>query len=311
MIDWDGLRFVLAVARAGSALRAAKTLKVNQTTVTRRIAQIECEIGASLFESRQSGQLPTPLGHVVVAVAERVEAEILALKSTIDARRRQLSGSVRFTSSEGYANYVVAPFLRSFRQQFPGVTVELITNDRRLDIARGEADVALRASSRPEGGGIVAQRLPDASWTAYCARSYQEERGTPTHEDGFDGHAILLVEGQIAQLPSFRWLGEAAARAGGVTRSNSITNLISATKAGLGITMFPCFIGDSEPELVRCMAPPPSLDGEVWLIVREDIRQEPHVRAFVDSFAAYMVAHRALHGGKAPARADKPDAVSA
>jgi DNA-binding transcriptional LysR family regulator len=311
MLDWDGLRFVLAVARAGSALRAAKTLNVNQTTVTRRIAQIECEIGASLFESRQSGQSPTPLGQIVIAAAERVEAEILALQSTIDARQRQLSGSVRFTSSEGYANYVVAPFLRSFRQQYPGVTVELITQDRRLDIARGEADVALRASSRPEGGGIVAQRLPDASWTAYCARSYEDERGMPSREKGFEGHAILLVEGQIAQLPSFLWLARAATKASGVTRSNSITNLISAAKAGLGITMFPCFIGDSEPDLVRCMPPPPELDGEVWLILREDIRHSPHVRAFVDSFSAYMIAHRALHTGRAPITAAKPDALSA
>lgn len=307
MLDWDGLRFVLAVARSGSALRAAKTLGVNQTTVTRRITQLECEIGQSLFESRQSGQLLTPLGQIVVAAAERVEAEMLALQSTIDARHRQLSGSVRFTSSEGYANYVVAPFLRGFRQQFPGVTVELITSDRRLDVARGEADVALRASSRPEGGGIVAQRLPDAGWAAYCARAYAEERGKPSHENGFDGHAILLVEGQIAQLPSFVWLVNAAVKASGVTRSNSITNLISAAKAGLGITMFPCFIGDAEPELVRCMAPLPELDGEVWLIVREDIKQTPHVRAFVDSFSAHMIAHRALHTGREPARSAKAD----
>ncbi len=208
MFDWDDLRFVLAVARTGSALRAARALSVNQTTVTRRIAQIEDAIGGMLFETKQSGQVVTPLGQMVAAGAERIEAEVLALRSAIEARQRVLSGSVRFTSSEVYANYVVAPYLRSFRQQYPGVRVELITDDRRLDVARGEADVALRAGSRPEGGGIVAQRLPDAGWTAYCSRSYAEEHGIPADADAFAGHFVALVEGPMARLAPFIWLSQ-------------------------------------------------------------------------------------------------------
>jgi DNA-binding transcriptional LysR family regulator len=178
MLDWDDLRFVLAVARAGSTLRAARALDVNQTTVARRIAHIEGEVGAQLFESRQSGQSLTPLGEIVARGAERVEAEVAALTSAIDSQRRLLSGVVRFTSSEVYANAIVAPFLKSFRQQYPGVTVDLISQDRRLDVARGEADVALRAGSRPDGAGIVAQRLPDAGWSAYCSRMAFHRRRT-------------------------------------------------------------------------------------------------------------------------------------
>ena len=300
MLDWDDLRFVLEVSRTGSALRAARALNVNQTTVTRRIAHIESVIGADLFEARQSGYLPTPLGRLVAESAERVEAEVLALRSAIDARQRMLSGSVRFTSSEVYANYIVAPFLRNFRQQYPGVTVELVTADRRLNIARGEADVALRGSSRPEGTGIVAQRLPDAGWTAYCSRAYAEEHGIPASADAFAGHFVALVEGPMAGLAPFCWLAQVAKDATVNTRSNSLTNVLSAIKAGLSISMLPCFVGDVDPDLVRCLPPVAELDGEVWLIVREDVKQTPHVRAFVDCLAAHMNAHRGPHSGRMP-----------
>src|SRR5690242_18110941 len=100
MLNWDDLRIVLAVARSGSALRAARDLKINQTTVLRRIGRIEEAIGFSLFESRPNGQCLTPIGQRVAAAAEAMEREAEALCSVISAHQRVLSGSVRFTSSE-------------------------------------------------------------------------------------------------------------------------------------------------------------------------------------------------------------------
>lgn len=287
-MDWDDLRFVLAVARAGSALRAANALKVNQTTVMRRIAHIEADIGADLFEPKQSGQLLTPLGNVVAAAAEKMESEVVALQSAIAARQRVLSGSVRFTSSEAYASRIIAPCLNALRKQYPNITVELIIDDRRLDLSRGEADVALRASARPEGAGIVAQRLPDAHWAIYCSHAYAEEHGAPNGADDLNRHAIVGLEGAMANLPAFLWLKRVAPAARITARSNSLTNLASALKAGLGVGPLSCFIGDTEPELMRCFPPIPELDAEVWLIVREEIKHAPHVRAFVDFLAAHL-----------------------
>jgi DNA-binding transcriptional LysR family regulator len=299
MLDWEDLRYVLAVARAGSALQAARALGVNQTTVMRRLAHIEAAIGASLFESRQSGQSLTPLGQIVARGAERVEEDVAALQRDIEAQRRLLSGTVRFTSSEVYANTLVTPFLKSFRQHYPGVTVELISENRRLDVSRGEADVALRAGFRPEGAGIVAQRLPDAGWAAYCSRAYEQEHGPPSPADGFAGHLLVVVEAPAAPLRALDWLERVASAATVATRSNSLTNLLSAVKAGLGIGMLPCFVGDGEADLVRCLPPPRELVAEVWLIVRDDLRQAPHVRAFVDSLAAHIQAQRRQHEGDA------------
>lgn len=296
-MDWDDLRFVLAVARQGSALRAARTLKVNQTTVIRRIAHIEAAVGADLFETKQNGQVLTPLGQLVAATAERIESEVTALQSAIAAQQRVLSGSVRFTSSEVYANRIIAPFLRTFRKQYPCITVELVAEDRRLDLSRGEADVALRAGSQPEGGGIVAQRLPDSGWAFYCSHAYAEEFGAPASPPELNGHAVVGLEGAMSNLPAFVWLTRTAPNASISARSNSLTNLVSALKAGLGIGPLPCFVGDAEADLLRCFAPIPELNAEVWLIVREDIRQAAHVRAFVDSLACHLHGMRGELGG--------------
>jgi DNA-binding transcriptional LysR family regulator len=296
-MDWDDLRFVLAVARQGSALRAARVLNVNQTTVIRRIAHIEADVGADLFESNQNGQVLTPLGQRVAAAAERVESEVAALEDAIAAQQRVISGSIRFTSSEVYANGIIVPFLKEFRKQYPGIAVELVAADRRLDLSRNEADVALRASSQPEGGGIVAQRVPDAGWALYCSRAYADEFSVPASPKALNGHSIIGLEGGMSNLPAFMWLKQNAPDASISTHSNSLTNLVSALKAGLGIGPLPCFVGDAEPDLLRCFAPIPELTAQVWLIVREDIKQAPHVRAFVDSLSCHLQGLRAVMAG--------------
>lgn len=297
-MDWDDLRFILAVARSGSALRAADALGVNQTTVMRRMVQLETAVGADLFERRQRGYRLTPLGKRIAATAARVEDEVNALRSALDAERRALSGSVRITTSEAFANNVIAPFLSAFRRQHPGIMVELITDDRRLDLARGEADVALRANSAPRGSGIVARRLPRVAWSVYCSRAYAHEHGIPDTVAALDGHAVVGADGNMANLPGPRFLARAAPGARISASSNSMTNLVSALKAGLGIATLPCLLGDAEPNLVRCLPPIPELDAELWLIVREDIRSAAHVRAFTDCLGAHIHGLRAQLAGE-------------
>ena len=301
MIDWGDLRFVLAVARSGSALRAAHALGVNQTTVTRRMASLEAAVGADLFERKQTGYDLTPLGERVAAVAARIEDEVNALESTIGAEHRALSGCVRVTSSEMLTNILITPWLRMFRKQHPGILIELINADSRLDLARGEADIALRGTTgdeRPEGGGIVVRRLTRAPWTVYCSRSYADEHGMPTTVGELDGHVVVGMEGALADLHGPQLLARLAPNARISARSNSLTNLVLTLKAGLGIAMLPCLAGDAEPDLVRCLPPLPELGGDLWLIVREEVKSAPHVRAVADSFATHIHGLRAQLTGE-------------
>ena len=287
-MQWDDLRFVLAVARAGSALRAARTLGVDQTTVLRRLDVLETTLGTSLFERRKSGQTPTLAGKLVAETAERMEKEARALENALATRRRTLAGAVRLTTSDGLAGRFVTPCMRAFQALYPGVSVELVATDERLDIAAGEADVALRGSSHPEGTGIVARRMPDILWTIYCSPAYAAERGVPDCRDALRGHDIVGFEGRLTGLPGWRWLAEAVPGALVRFRSSSFVSMVSNLKAGLGIGPLPTIIGDAEPGLVRCFPPPPELKDELWLIVREELKNEPHVRALTDFLASYV-----------------------
>ena len=298
-MDWDDLRFVLEVRRTGSALGAAQVLGVNQSTVVRRIAHIEETLCQTLFERKQSGYVPTAQGICVSETAERMEGEVRALESSLIAARRTLTGVVRLTTSETLANRLVAPWLASFQKLHPGVRIELFADDRRLDVARGEADIALRAGSRPDGAGIVIRRLPDAAWSVYCCRAYASEHGVPASRDDLRRHSIVGMEGQMATLPGPAWISEAAPDAEIRFRSNSLTNLVSNLRAGLGVASLPCFVGDNEPDLVRCFAPPPELNSEMWLIVREDLKGAPHIRAFADLLVDHVNSLRARLTGEA------------
>lgn len=298
-MDWGDLRFVLEVGRSGSALSAAKVLGVNQTTVIRRVGQIECDLGVRLFERQRSGYRPTEAGLKVMEAAVAVEREVQALAHGLEAEQRAMTGIVRLTTSETLANRLMPPALAQFQARHAGVTVELITDDRRLDLARGEADIALRAGSRPEGAGIVARRMPDAAWRLYCSRNYAAKHGVPTRREELSRHAIIRLEGHMGNLPPSIWLAEATADAVVRFRSNSLTNLVSNLRAGLGIAMLPILVGDGEPDLVPCLPPLPELDSELWLIVREDLRAAPHVRAFADFLAEFVRGQRPRLSGSA------------
>ena len=287
-MQWDDLRYVLALARAGSAMRAARELGVDQTTVLRKLDVLETTLGTSLFERRKSGQTPTSAGKLVVEAAERMEKEARALENTLATKRRVVGGAVRLTTSDGLATRFVTPCMRAFQALYPGVSIELIATDERLDIAAGEADVALRGSSHPEGAGIVAQRMPDVLWTIYCSAAYAAERGLPDCREALRGHEIVGFEGRLTRLPGWRWLADAVPDAVVRFRSSSFVSMVSNLKAGLGVGPLPTIIGDAEPELVRCFPAPPELRDELWLIVREELKNEPHVRAVTDFLASYV-----------------------
>ncbi len=287
-MQWNDLLYVLAIVRTGSALRAAEILGVNQATVLRRLDAIEAAAGTQFFERRRSGLKPTDLGRLAADAAARMEREAQSLETALSARRRTLAGSVRLTTSFGLADRLIVPGMRAFQALYPSIMVELLVADERLDIAGGEADVALRAGSAPEGNGIVARRLPDAQWTVYCSRAYAAERGAPKDRSEISGHEIVGLDGQMGRLPAWLWLAASAPNAVVRFRSNSLVNLVSNLKAGLGLGALPILTGDAEPELMRCFPPPPELYSELWLIVREEIKAQSHVRALTDFLASYI-----------------------
>ena len=293
-MDWDDLRHFLAVARTGTTLGAGEALRVNQSTVARRIGALEQALGVPLFVRSQAGYRLTEAGQEILPAAERAEIEAQTVAQLAEQRLRRLSGTVRVTASEALANVFLNPCIREFGELYPDVRIEVAIADRSLDIARGEADVALRAGVQQGGGAIVVRKLRDMPWSIYASRDYAHRNGCPGTEDGLRGHAIVGGDGNVARLPGPTWLEERAGADRVVARSNSLTHLAAAVRAGLGLGALPCSIGEPDPELIRCIEPPRALDSALWLVTRADIKDEPRVRAFTDFITARTVSMRHL-----------------
>ncbi len=303
MFDWNDLRHFLAVSRTGSTLAAAAMLKVNQTTVARRIAALEQALGARLFEKAQSGYRPTELALELLPLAEQVETEAATILRLVEQRARRLSGKIRVTTNETIAAVFLTPSLPEFAALYPDICVEIVVDARHYDLGRGEADVALRAAPDPGSGPIAVRKLRDVPWGIYCSRDYAALKGRPDAVESLAAHTIIGADGPLTEMAPFQWLEAVAGPAHVIVRSNSLPNMLTAIQAGLGLAALPCAMAEPLPDLVRCIGPVEHLGTPLWLITRADSRDEPRIRAFTSYISARIVAMRHLFelGDDAPA----------
>lgn len=283
-LSWDFLRYFLAVARAGTTVAAAAKMRVDQSTVSRQIAALEKSANVKLFDKSVNGYELTELGHLLLPAAERAEREFSEIISLIEQSSRRLAGTIKVTTNETIASVFLTPSLNEFLGRYPEIRVDVIVSSHWLDIARGEADVALRAARVLTGDGVVARKLSDLPWALYCSKDYLRTRGQVTAED-LRKHRIVGVEGDLTSIACFQWLERNANCEAVVSRTNSIPNLLAAIRAGLGVSALPCVTGEAELELVRCFGPNAELDSSVWLVTRSQLKNEPRIRAF-NSFVA-------------------------
>lgn len=290
MPDWDLIRYFLAVADAGSTLVAARNLGDSQPTVARRIAALEQEVGVQLFDRRTAGYRLTTAGSLLLERAREAERAASAFWNAAQAEGRSLTGTIRFTTVDMFANYGLSELLAAFAERYPEVRVDVIAADRLLDLAAGEADVALRA--RPTPGPFVCRKVAEFGWALFCSRSYAEAQGCPGAVEELAGHAVIGPEGSLARSAQMQWL-EAQVPAERIRyRSNNLQGLLSNALAGLGIALLPVPLAARFGDLVRCLPAPAELRSEGWLMTHERLRQEPHVRAFMDFVAQFLAERR-------------------
>lgn len=299
MFDWNDLKHFLAVARAGSALGGAAMKNLSQTTAARRLAALERDIGLTLFENAQSGYRLSPAGKELLSQAEKVEKEVLAFKALVQERAKRIAGTVRVSTNETFANLLLMPALPEFNRLYPDIRIDVFVEDRMVDLVSGEADVALRGGLNAGTGDLVARRLHDLPWSVYCSRAYAERHGGVPGLANLSEHAVIGGAGGVAAMPGPRWLEE---KSDGriAARSNSLTSLLSATKAGLGLGALPCILADREPDLLVCFHLPASFTASLWLVTRSELRNNPCVKTFNDYIAGQAQALRHLFEPRAP-----------
>lgn len=285
MIDWNDLRYFLAVAETGSTLAAGRALRTSQTTVARRIAALEQATELALFERRQAGYRLTPAGEALLARARAVQDAADGFAEAAASQSRDVEGTVRLTCEEILAVTVLPPILRDLHDAFPAIRIELDPADEHRDLGAGQADVALRSAKQLEGGGLVARRIGDNPWTLYCSRAYAAAHGVPHSLRDLPGHALIGGGGEGVWQAYRAWL-EAHGLEGAVTMQyGSVTGLLAAVRAGSGLTVLPGFVADQDPDLIRCLPPLEEHRPSLWLLTHERLRHTPRIRAVMDFLA--------------------------
>jgi DNA-binding transcriptional LysR family regulator len=302
MFDWNDLRFFIAVARSGSTLAAAKALRLSQTTVARRIGALERALGFPLFEKRQAGYTLTPAGENLFGRAEAVEAAAAAFTEASTAHGRELSGTVRITSEDIYANGLLSPLLRELHDLHPEIMIQLDTGQEMRDLGSGEADIALRSSSKDQPAGLVGRMLCKDDWTLYCSRDYAARHGAPSSVKELRGHVIVGGGGGNLWRHYQAWLKQLGLEEQVAMHHASSTGLLSAVRSGFGIAVLPCAVADADAELIRCIPPREEHGRILWLLTHERVRHTPRVRVIIDFLYDRLSRHlREIEGKRAAA----------
>jgi len=272
MPDWDGLRIFLALSRARTLAAAARKLGIDETTVARRLARLEKEMGASLLERARGGLALTAAGEAVRAAAEEMESAALTAERQALGADRELSRRVRVTAPEILGRYFVLPALQAVHERHPGIAIELISTIARLDVLRREADIAIR-TVRPTEPSLVARKVARMAIAPYVRRGRKKPELLAAV--GYTDGVRLPLRNVEDRLPNGRV----------ALRTNSIAMVLEAVRLGWGAGDLPCFVGDATAGLERAFPgeKPELLD--VWLIVHADVQRTSRVRTIVDELA--------------------------
>lgn len=278
--DWDDLRILLAVARAGSSTAAAAQLRIVQSTVGRRIADLEDRIGTKIFDRHGKGMRLTPRGLDLVAEAQRMEQIAQRIERQLMGSDSSLVGNVRLTCTDGFASYWVVPRLAGFCQRYPDIHVQLLTSGSWLDLSIREADVAIRFAE-PTDPGVVRSKVGRLRFALYASPDYLAAAGVPSTIEDLANHR--LVENTTVRPIGGRsiWKEILAVNRRPTIASSSFVTVVSAVRAGAGISMLPDIYEDAEPSLVR-LDIPIQAESEIWLMSHSETNENAKVRALLD-----------------------------
>jgi DNA-binding transcriptional LysR family regulator len=282
MLDWNDLRYFLAVARGGTLARAARTLHINATTVGRRVVALEDEVQARLFDRTPDGWVLTPSGRDLLARAERMEEEAIALDREVIGADQRPAGAVRVTATEMLATRFIMPHLPGFHALHPEITIDLECTNRFVSLARREADVALRLA-RPREENVVTRRLASVPLSLYAARAYVDRCGAPRDPDvSLAGQPVILFADSRAFSVENEWFAPRIEGARVVLRSDSVSSIYAATIAGLGLALLPVAVAAHDPALVRIPTSTAPAPRVIWQAVHADLQRSARVRAVLE-----------------------------
>lgn len=279
MFDWNDLRVFLAIARGGSLNAAARQTGLNHSTVFRRLNALEESLGVRLFVRQPQGYRLTTEGEAIRPEAEAVESAVHAVERKVAGNDYALRGDLRVTTPVGLATAYLARYLPEFAALYPGIRIEILAADNDFDLARREADIALRATNKPPED-LVGRKVVSSVWSVVGSPAYLRRAGRPKGMDDLHRHAMIGAERGFQRLPVFAWLHRNFADERFVVRAGELMSMVALAENGLGLALLPA---DQAPPSLKCLFPvEPRFESTLWLLTHPDLRHLGRVRAFMD-----------------------------
>lgn len=288
-MNWDDMRIFLAVARSGSISSGAKLLDLQHSTVSRRIRKLEQDLGVRLFDKVPSGYVVTTAGENLLQTASRIECEVLKVDGTLAGTDLKPSGPLRVTAIDNMATTVLMPMFTGFSRQYPDVTLNLMVSNSDVSLAQREADVAIRLTNTPPET-LIGKRVVTVSSAIYASPEYIEQLRRGDGEPQWLGveccgfHKSWTKEACGDQAHRF------------VVDDTLLTQ--AALREGMGVSILPCFMGDSDPRLARYDDPKPEWDLGLWILLHPDLKRTARVLAFRDHMMNAIKAESDLFAGR-------------
>lgn len=286
MTDWEDIRHFLAVAHSGTLSGAARSLKVDHATVSRRLMALEAALDVRLVDRLPRSCRVTAIGRQVYQQAIEMEAGAHAIARLAKASHAPLVGRVALSAPPVLVAHLLAGQLTRFRTEYPDIRLSLAAEAQQISLSRREADVAVRLV-RPDEAGSVARMIGRMAFGLYAHRSYPH-LGAP------ERWQFITYDPTFADMPQQKWLLGIAGDRPVACELNDISGHLIAAHAGAGIAGLPCFLGEREHDLVRVGEDAPEFSRDIWLAVHRDLGKAPTVRAAMDFVTAVISEHSYL-----------------
>jgi DNA-binding transcriptional LysR family regulator len=293
-VDWNDLRYLLALRRAGSLAAAGRALGVDQSTVSRRLGALEEALGTQLFSRTAEGLVFTAAGESAATTAAEMERLCAGLIDSVGGDAQRLAGVVRISTTDDFADLLLRG-LQGLRGAHPGILLEVVAENAPADLARGEADIAVRMF-RETRSSLISRRLGQFGWALYGSAAYVARKGTPAAAAALSGHELIGYTGAAASSPGARWLEAHAGSATIVVRGSSTRSVALAIADGQGISVLPCFLAAGNPALHR-LAPEVVAINEVYAVTAPDRRKLARVGVVMNELVALFERDQGRLGG--------------
>ncbi|MBV6305257.1 LysR family transcriptional regulator [Candidimonas humi] len=299
MLDWDGLRYFLEVARTQRVSAAALRLGVQHSTVSRRVQALEQSLDTVLFDkSKASGFTLTEDGQRLFAYAEQMEGALLSAREELSGIGQTLSGHLRIGCTEGFGNYVLTPLMTDFLGRYPELTLDILPVPRFISLSKREADLAI-ALEQPQRGPYICTRLTDYELRLYGTHTYLERSGPIRSRADLAGHSFIGYVEELVFSDRLRYLEDVLPGSRVVFKSTSVIAQYHAALRGGALAVLPCFMAAQDSRLRPVLEDQVVITRSFWMYCHEDLRRSKRVMALWDYLKKAVQLNAPLLQGRA------------